>query len=109
MLQHHLLTTCSPSWLSVSPLIPLKEFGDDAYERTPLLGIAGDYRATTCFASLSDCPRQPRSEGVRATGPRDRPLASDLGTEVDPDVHAALTPETRLYALACRPIYASAL
>ena len=82
MLQHHLLTTCSPSWLSVSPLIPLREFGDDAYERTPLLGIAGDYCVTICFASLGDRPSQPRSEDVRATGPRDRLLASDLGTRL---------------------------
>ena len=62
--------TCSPSWLSVSPLIPLREFGDDAYEHTPLSGIAGDYRVTICFASLGDLQVNlvPRVFGQQAPG-----------------------------------------
>ena len=97
-------TTCSPSWLAVSPLIPLREFGDDAFEHTPLSGTAGDYRVTICFASLGDLQSQPRSEGIRAADRPGPPSGFRPQSEVDPNVHVALTPETCLYVLTCRTI-----
>ena len=92
-------TTCSPSWLVVSPLIPLREFGDDAFEHTPLSGAACGYHVTTCFASLGDFRSQPRSEVVRPADYPGPPSDFRPQSEAVPNVHIAPTPETRSYAL----------
>ena len=92
-------TTCSTSWLVVSPLIPLGESGDDALGRTPPPWTASGRRVTICFASLGDSRSQPRSEVVRPADRPGPPSGFRPRSEAVPNVHVASIPETFSYAL----------
>ena len=92
-------TTCSTSWLVVSPLIPLGESGDVALKRTPPQWTARGSRVTICVASLGDYRSQPRSEVVRPAACPGPPSGFRPRSEAVPNVHVAPTPETRSYAL----------